>query len=48
MSLVTLANRCYNHILHIVVDRKVDGWLLHHFHFLISGVVVVSYHLLDV
>jgi hypothetical protein len=49
MSVITLANRCNNHILHIIVNRKVDGWLLHHLDLFIGYVVVViANHLLDV
>ena len=48
MTIVSLPNWSNNHILNIIVDRKIDGWFLHHFNFLVGCIIVIADHLLNV
>ena len=48
VTIVSLPNWSHNHILYIIVDGKIDGWLLHHFNFFIGCIVIIADHLLDV
>jgi len=48
MTIVSLPYWSDNHILNIIVDRKIYGRFLHHFNFLISCIIVIADHLLDI
>jgi hypothetical protein len=48
VPVVSLANWSNYNILHIIINRKINRWLLHHLDLFLSNSIVISNHLLDV